>query len=156
MILSIQHFVLMKRQVQHRLSVSIMFLSVKNTKSKKHGFLHIITFTFFLLFSNIRIHQQVDNATYHSDSFTTPAKPSTYLPLLSEVLDAICPTGKQVIIELKANGERDGIGPAVIKLLEKKHRFDCVHAFSSFYWKKCSNLLFLSHFIFSSFYLPLS
>lgn len=80
------------------------------------------------------VHQKVDNATYHSDNFTTPALPWMYLPLFSEVLDAICPTGRKIICEMKGNDPR--LGPRVVQLLEQKRAFDCIHVISSFQWEK--------------------
>lgn len=83
------------------------------------------------------VHQKVDNKTYRSDDFTTPAIPWMYLPLLSEVLDAVCPTGKKIVVEMKGNDPR--LGPRVVELLEKKNLFDCIHIFSTFQWEKYQN-----------------
>ncbi|KAK2961541.1 putative Glycerophosphoryl diester phosphodiesterase family protein [Blattamonas nauphoetae] len=75
-----------------------------------------------------------DPNMYLSQQYSTPHTPLTTIPLLREALQAVCPTGKKLVVELKA--DREDIGRLVMTEIEKYASFDCIHAISSFYWSK--------------------
>lgn len=83
------------------------------------------------------VHQKAAKKTYLSDKFTTPADPHMHLPLFSDILDAVCPTGKKIVVDLKGNNNT--IAPRVIQLLETKNLFSCIHTITTFQWTKFQN-----------------
>ncbi|KAH7832112.1 putative Glycerophosphoryl diester phosphodiesterase family [Monocercomonoides exilis] len=85
-------------------------------------------------------YDKVRSSLYKSDKYVMQWVPPIPLPKLSEVLDAVCPTGKKIVIELKGNDK--AIGPRVFDLVTKKKMESCIHVVSSFYWKKYHGLMY--------------
>ncbi|KAK2949704.1 hypothetical protein BLNAU_15375 [Blattamonas nauphoetae] len=69
---------------------------------------------------------------YLSDKYNVAYNPIMPLPTLGEYFDAVCPTGKKIVVEMKGDDAR--LGPRIIAEIERRDVFDCIHAISSFEW----------------------
>jgi len=78
--------------------------------------------------------EKPDPVVYETDDYRVPYAPRLALPLLRDVMKAVCPTGVRIQVEMKGNNP--ALGPAIISLVQSMGMTKCIHGLSSFFWGK--------------------